>query len=49
MPLVRKEKTEQITVKLLKSQYDSLKKYAASRHLCMADVVRAFIQKGMSV
>jgi len=45
----KREKTEQITVKLPKTQYESLKKYAASKHLTMADVVRAFIQKGMSV
>lgn len=49
MPLARKESTQQITVKLPKSQVDSLKKYAASKHLSMADVVRAFIQKGMSI
>lgn len=49
MPLTRREKTEQITVKLPRSQYEALKKYAASKHLSMADVVRAFIQKGMSI
>ncbi|MBS5913489.1 hypothetical protein P4H94_27000 [Paenibacillus macerans] len=43
------EKTVQITVKLPKKQYEALKKYAASRHLSMADIVRAFVQKGMSV
>ncbi|MBU8711122.1 hypothetical protein KM924_01275 [Brevibacillus parabrevis] len=49
MPLARAEKTVQITVKLPKKQYDALKKYAASKHLSMADIVRAFVQKGMSV
>lgn len=49
MPLANTEKTVQITVKLPKKQYEALKKYAASRHLSMADIVRAFVQKGMSV
>ncbi|MDF2923891.1 MAG: hypothetical protein K0R57_2805 [Paenibacillaceae bacterium] len=49
MPLAQTEKTVQITVKLPKKQYESLKKYAAAKHLSMADIVRAFIQKGMSV
>lgn len=49
MPLARRESTQQITVKLPKSQYNALKKYAASKHLTMADIVRAFIQKGMSI
>lgn len=49
MPLAQREKTVQITVKLPKKQYDALKKYAASKHLSMADIVRAFVQKGMSV
>ncbi|KFN12266.1 MAG: hypothetical protein E7L01_02345 [Paenibacillus macerans] len=43
------EKTVQITVKLPKKQYEALKKYAASKHLSMADIVRAFVQKGMSI
>ncbi|WP_081394356.1 hypothetical protein [Paenibacillus odorifer] len=47
--LAQSEKTVQITVKLPKKQYDALKKYAASKHLSMADIVRAFIQKGMSI
>ncbi|WP_141240283.1 hypothetical protein [Paenibacillus odorifer] len=47
--LAQTEKTVQITVKLPKKQYDALKKYAASKHLSMADIVRAFIQKGMSI
>lgn len=47
--LAQTEKTVQITVKLPKKQYAALKKYAASKHLSMADIVRAFIQKGMSV
>lgn len=47
--MANREKTEQITVKLPKSQYEALKKYAASKHLSMADIVRAFIQKGMSI
>jgi hypothetical protein len=48
-PLAQPEKTVQITVKLPKKQYEALKKYAASKHLTMADVVRAFVQKGMSI
>lgn len=47
--MAQAEKTVQITVKLPKKQYESLKKYAAAKHLGMADIVRAFIQKGMSV
>lgn len=49
LPLAQAEKTIQITVKLPKKQYESLKKYAASKHLSMADIVRAFITKGMSI
>ncbi|WP_025845226.1 hypothetical protein [Paenibacillus ehimensis] len=49
MPLAQSEKTVQITVKLPQKQYEALKKYAASKHLSMADIVRAFVQKGMSV
>lgn len=49
MPLANTEKTVQITVKLPKKQYEALKKYAASKHLSMADIVRAFVQKGMSI
>ena len=49
MPLAQNEKTVQITVKLPKKQYEALKKYAASKHLSMADIVRTFVQKGMSV
>jgi hypothetical protein len=45
----QKRKMEYITIKLHKSQFDSLKKYAASKHLSMVDVVRAFTRKGMSV
>ncbi|MFB5678091.1 hypothetical protein ACE3NQ_22420 [Paenibacillus terreus] len=47
--MAQNEKTVQITVKLPKKQYEALKKYAASKHLSMADIVRAFVQKGMSV
>ncbi|WP_018885714.1 hypothetical protein [Paenibacillus massiliensis] len=47
--MAQPEKTVQITVKLPKKQYEALKKYAASKHLTMADVVRAFVQKGMSI
>lgn len=47
--MARRESTQQITVKLPKSQYLALKKYAASKHLTMADIVRAFIQKGMDI
>jgi hypothetical protein len=47
--MAQAEKTVQITVKLPKKQYEALKKYAATKHLSMADIVRAFIQKGMSV
>lgn len=47
--MAQSEKTVQITVKLPKKQYEALKKYAASKHLSMADVVRAFVQKGMSI
>lgn len=36
-------------MKLPNKQYEALKKYAASKHLSMADIVRAFIQKGMSI
>ncbi|ASA23397.1 hypothetical protein B9T62_22865 [Paenibacillus donghaensis] len=47
--MAQAEKTVQITVKLPKKKYEALKKYAATKHLSMADIVRAFIQKGMSV
>ncbi|QWU13185.1 hypothetical protein SAMN04487895_11733 [Paenibacillus sophorae] len=47
--MAHSEKTVQITVKLPKKQYEALKKYAASKHLSMADIVRAFVQKGMSI
>ncbi|MGK9250231.1 hypothetical protein [Paenibacillus humicus] len=47
--MAQPEKTVQITVKLPKKQYEAIKKYAASKHLSMADVVRAFVQKGMSI
>lgn len=49
MPLAQTERTIQITVKLPKKQYEALKKYAATKHLSMADIVRAYITKGMSV
>lgn len=49
MPLAQSEKTVQITVKLPQKQYEALKKYAASKHLSMANIVRAFVQKGMSL
>ncbi|MBW4085241.1 hypothetical protein [Paenibacillus sp. S150] len=47
--MAQTEKTVQITVKLPRKQYESLKKYAATKHLSMADIVRAFITKGMSI
>ncbi|MNM65181.1 hypothetical protein D3C81_766090 [compost metagenome] len=47
--MAQSKKTVQITVKLPNKQYEALKKYAASKHLSMADIVRAFIQKGMSI
>ncbi|OKP70357.1 hypothetical protein A3844_04080 [Paenibacillus helianthi] len=40
---------KKITVKLPKKQYEALKKDAATQHLSRADIIRAFIQKGMSV
>ena len=44
-----KGKVVQITVKVAEDKYDALKRLAASKHINMADVVRSFINKGLSV
>lgn len=44
-----KEKTIQITVKVKKITYESLKMLAAHQHVAVSDVVRRFIDKGITV
>jgi hypothetical protein len=42
-------KVVQITARITQGKYEALKKLAASKHINMADVVRGFIDKGLSV
>jgi hypothetical protein len=42
-------KVVQITARITESKYEALKKLAASKHINMADIVRGFIDKGLSV
>ena len=42
-------KVVQITARITEKKYEALKKLAASKHINMADVVRGFIDKGLSV
>jgi hypothetical protein len=42
-------KIVQITARITEKKYEALKKLAASKHINMADVVRGFIDKGLSV
>ena len=46
---VNRDKNVQITVVLSNNKYESIKKLAAGKHINMADVVRGFIDKGLSV
>ena len=42
-------KTVQITARISEKKYEALKTLAASKHINMADIVRGFIDKGLSV
>jgi len=43
------EKTIQITVKVSKSDYESLQKLAAKKHWPMAQIIRQFIKDGLDI
>jgi hypothetical protein len=42
-------KVVQITARITEGKYEALKKIAATKHINMADVVRGYIDKGLSV
>jgi len=46
---VRKDRNVQVTVVISQDMYKSVRMVAASRHQNMPDVIRNFIQKGLSV
>ncbi len=46
---MEKEKTVQITVKVKKTTYDTLKMLSTKQHVTVADIVRRFIDKGITI